>query len=83
MKHAGPVALEQLTGLIIKIRELPGLAERGTGIFYRKGTAFLHFHEDIKGIFADVKIAGVWERFPVTRPAEISAFLARVRSALN
>jgi hypothetical protein len=58
MKHAGSLALDQLEPLLAAIRALPGLKEKGRGVFYRGGKAFLHFHEDPAGLFADVRLAG-------------------------
>ena len=55
MKHATPAALEALEPLLTDLRALPGLVERTRGIFYKKGRAFLHFHEDPKGLFADIR----------------------------
>lgn len=68
MKHASPTALDALEPLLAEVRGLPGLAERSRGVFYRKGRAFLHFHEDPKGLFADVRdAAGAdFERIDVT-----------------
>lgn len=57
MKHAGDLALDQLDGLLAELRALPGLTEKKRGTFYRKSRAFLHFHEDPKGLFADVRDA--------------------------
>ena len=34
---------------------LDGLTERTPGTFYRRSRAFLHFHADPAGIFADVR----------------------------
>jgi hypothetical protein len=58
MKHAGDVALDAIEPLLREVRLLPGLIEKKRGIFYRKSQAFLHFHEDAAGIFADIKLAG-------------------------
>ncbi len=58
MKHAGPAALDRLELLLVQIRTLPGLVEKSRGVFYRKGKAFLHFHEDPAGLFADVRFGG-------------------------
>jgi hypothetical protein len=55
MKHAGATALDQLDPLITRLRALPGLKEKSRGVFYLKSRAFLHFHEDPKGLFADVR----------------------------
>ena len=52
MKHAGPAALDRLDPLLAEIRTLPGLVEKGRGVFYRRGKAFLHFHEDPAALFA-------------------------------
>ena len=71
MKHATPAALDALDSLLAELRALPGLLERSRGVFYRKGRAFLHFHEDPKGLFADVRDAGDrdFERIDVTEEA--------------
>ena len=57
MKHAGAAALDQLEPLIERLRALPGLKEKSRGVFYLKSRAFLHFHEDPKGLFADLRTA--------------------------
>ena len=56
MKHAGAEALDALEPLLNEVRRAAGLIERKRGIFYRKSQAFLHFHEDAAGMFADVEI---------------------------
>jgi hypothetical protein len=68
MKHATATALDQLEPLIAQLRALPGLVEKSRGVFYRKGKAFLHFHEDPKGLFADIRdTAGAdFDRIDVT-----------------
>ena len=59
MKHASPATLDLLEPLLAEIRALGGgLKEKSRGIFYMKGRAFLHFHEDPKGLFGDVGRAG-------------------------
>ncbi len=70
MKHAGADALDRLDPLLTDIRALPGLKETSRGVFYRKGRAFLHFHEDPKGLFADLRnAAGAdFDRFDVSDP---------------
>lgn len=69
MKHATAAALDQLDLLLAELRRLPSLTERSRGVFYRKGRAFLHFHEDPLGLFADIRDASGrdFERFDVTR----------------
>jgi len=82
MKHAGPEALDQLGDLLAKLRGHAALTERKRGAFYRKSSAFLHFHEDPEGLFADVKIDGEFQRFRVSTRAERAAFLRAVATAL-
>jgi hypothetical protein len=69
MKHATAAALDQLDSLLAELRRLPSLTERSRGVFYHKGRAFLHFHEDPLGLFADIRDASGrdFERFDVTR----------------
>jgi hypothetical protein len=76
MKHAGPAALDALHDMIDAIRERHDLKESRPGVFYRKGKAFLHFHEDAAGLFADLRVSDEWERFRVTEAHEQAAFLA-------
>jgi len=68
MKHAGPAALDRLGPLLRELRAAGGLQERSHGVFYRRGRAFLHFHEDPAGLFADLRAAegSAFERFDVT-----------------
>ena len=48
---------------------IPSLVERSRGIFYRRGVAVLHFHEDEAGLFADLKTRGAWRRTRVSTRA--------------
>jgi hypothetical protein len=79
MKHAGSAALDTVEPLLGEIRSVPSLTERKRGVFYRKSTAFLHFHEDPAGIFADVRDASGWQRLPVNSDAERGELLRRIR----
>jgi hypothetical protein len=83
MKHAGPEALDQLEPVLAKLRKLDGLRERKRGAFYRGSSAFLHFHEDPAGFFADLKVADDFVRFPVNNGAEVERLLARAARALK
>jgi hypothetical protein len=83
MKHAGPQALDQLEHVLAKLRKLDGLRERKRGAFYRGSSAFLHFHEDPAGFFADMKVADDFVRFPVNSSAEVEKLLARAARALK
>jgi len=85
MKHAGPAALNELEPLLKDLRTLPGLKEKARGVFYRNSRAFLHFHEDPDGLFADLRFAGEadFERFRVTTKAERKRFVSLVRIGLR
>ena len=82
VKHAGSDALDTVEPLLEKLRAVPDLKEKNRGTFYRGSRAFLHFHEDPTGVFADVRFALDFERVRVTAPEEQDALLQRVRSAL-
>jgi hypothetical protein len=82
MKHASPAALAALNELIIAIRARDGLKEPRPGVFYRKGRAWLHFHEDEAGLFADLHLGAEWERFRVSEPKERAKLLAVIDRAL-
>lgn len=85
MKHAGPNALDQLEPLLLALRPLPGLVEKTRGVFYRKSKAFLHFHEDPKGLFADVRDAAGsdFERYEVSGAEAQAALLALVEARIR
>jgi hypothetical protein len=76
MKHAGAAALETLSDLLERLRTRTALAERRPGIFYVRGKAFLHFHEDPAGLFADLRRDNDWQRFQVNSPGERAELLA-------
>ncbi len=84
MKHAGPAALARLSGLLAVLRDIGDLNEKRPGIFYRKSRAFLHFHEDPAGLFADVRDqAGIdFDRFDVTDQANWPVLVETVRKRL-
>ncbi len=83
MKHAGSTALDQLERTLHDLRELPGLKEKSRGVFYQAGKAFLHFHEDPTGLYADLRRGDLFERFPVNAVTERAEFVERVRLALG
>jgi hypothetical protein len=75
MKHARPQTLEAIEPLLEKLRTIPGLVERKRGISYRGATAFLHFHEDPAGMFADLRSGDDFERYAVNTQPEIARLL--------
>jgi hypothetical protein len=84
MKHAGPDALENLESLLEALRERRALVERTPGSFYLRSTAFLHFHEDPAGLFADLKEEPPgFTRYRVTTKPEQRELLARVERCLK
>jgi hypothetical protein len=84
MRHARDQDLDRLEPLLAQIRTVaPLLKEKKRGVFYLKGRSFLHFHEDPKGLFADVGAGDGkdFERLQVDAPAGAVALLARVAAA--
>ena len=79
MKHATPIALDALEPLLEQVRSLGRLTERKRGVFYTKSQAFLHFHEDPAGFFADVRTGPSWSRLAVNSAKERKALLATIR----
>jgi hypothetical protein len=82
VKHAGAAALDVLEPVLAAVRDLSAATERSRGVFYAKGRAVLHFHEDAAGLFADVRLDGpdgCWSRLRVSTAAERRRFLAGVR----
>ena len=84
MKHAGDAALDELEPLLDELRKLPRLKEKKRGTFYVGSKAFLHFHEDPAGPFADLKtsLKGDYERFRVRTAAERKRLMTLARRAL-
>jgi hypothetical protein len=81
MKHAGEKTLQALAPLLEALRTMPGLKERSPGCFYHGSRALLHFHEDVSGLFADLKEGGEWQRFRVSDATRRERLVARVRKA--
>jgi hypothetical protein len=83
MKHAGPDALDALEPALAELRKLPGLREKTRGIFYRGSDAFLHFHEDPAGFFADLKRGGHFVRMPANTRKEVDGLIREARRILS
>jgi hypothetical protein len=83
VRHARPPALDELEPVLTQLRALPDLKEKSRGTFYRKSQAFLHFHEDPAGLFADVRLdGGDFTRMRVSTKAEQRALVTAVKAAL-
>jgi hypothetical protein len=83
MKHASPGALDRLEPMLAKLRRLPALQEKSRGVFYVRSKAFLHFHEDPAGLFADVRLVPGEDfvRMPVSSGVERARFLKAIENA--
>lgn len=70
MAHASEAALGRLQPLLRQLRDIRGLQERKPGIFYSKGSAFLHFHDEGGVSIADLKKPGGsgFDRYLVDAP---------------
>lgn len=84
MRHAGAQALELLAPLLARLRAFDALQERRPGVFYVRSRAFLHFHEDPAGLFADLRAADGrgFDRIAVSEPAGQAALLRHVEASL-
>ncbi len=83
MKHASTSALDQLEALLGALRNRSQIHEKKSGIFHRNSTAFLHFHEDPDGLFADLKVGGAFERLPASSSEQRGELLNRVDALLK
>jgi hypothetical protein len=83
MRHAGPDTLERIPKLLAELRARTVLRERRPGIFELKSRAFLHFHDDPSGVYADVRLADDFVRMRVTSRSEQSDLLDRVDACLS
>ncbi len=81
MKHVTASGLDELDDVVRELRAVDGLKEKSRGVFYRGSRAFLHFHEDPSGLYADVRIDADFERMRVTTTAERKRLLSVVRAA--
>jgi hypothetical protein len=85
VRHAGSDTFEELASLLSDLRTIGGLTERSTGTFYRRSKAFLHFHEDPTGPYADLRAgeSGEFTRMRVKTATERRALLRAVRAAVG
>jgi hypothetical protein len=83
MRHARDEDLDQIDPLLGKIRALGTLIERKRGVFYAGSRAFLHFHEDRAGMFADLRDGEGFVRHRVSSAREQRDFLRVLRDTLD
>jgi hypothetical protein len=82
LRHVNDEDLDALEPLLAEIRALVGLKEKKRGVFYRKSRAFLHFHDDPTGRYADCRLSVEFERFRVSTQAEQRELLKQIRRVL-
>jgi hypothetical protein len=83
MKRAGAATLERIAPLLRQLRAHPVLREGRPGHFYLRSREVLHFHDDPAGVFADLRLAGGFERLCVTTSAEQAELLGRIDDCLT
>jgi hypothetical protein len=83
MKHATAEDLIPIAGLLDKIRREKRIKEPKSGIFYWGGKAFLHFHVDPRGLFADLRGSDEWERLAVNDSHGQALLLAKMSQRLS
>jgi hypothetical protein len=81
VRHARPEDLTPLEPLLERLRAVPALSERKPGTFYRGSRAFLHFHVDPAGLFADVRAGTEWQRLSVDTADQQQVLAALVAAA--
>jgi len=83
MRHAGSDALARIPKLLAELRARAALRERRPGLFELRSRAFLHFHDDPSGVYADVRLADDFVRMRVTTRSEQSDLLDRIDDCLS
>jgi len=84
VRHARDADLDRIEPLLERLRALGVLKERKRGCFYFKSKGFVHFHEDPKGMFADLRQVDSRDdrRMKVDTSAEQDALMAQAKSVL-
>lgn len=83
MKHAGPATLARIEPLLRELRTRPVMREKRPGVFYIGSRAFLHFHDDPAGVFADVRLADEFVRLEVTTGSQQAELLDRIDDCIS
>ena len=79
------VAVLLVQGVDRCLRVLDELVEKKRGVFYFRSRSFLHFHEDPKGMFADIRQPNGedFDRIDVTQDAGRAALLEAARQRVG
>jgi hypothetical protein len=83
VKHAGAATLQRIDRLLKELRARDLLREVSPGRFTLKSRAFLHFHDDPAGVFADVRFADDFVRMRVSTAAEQAELIGRIDECLD
>lgn len=85
MRHARDEDLDRIEPLLVRLRQLGTLKERKRGCFYFKSRGFVHFHEDPKGMFADLRQVDARDdrRMKVDTLKEQDALVTQARKVLT
>ena len=83
MKHATPAVLDTIEPLLAEIRKRTTLREKSRGIFNYRSKAWLHFHEDPAGLFADLREGADFTRRAANSDAERCALLDALDRSLQ
>jgi hypothetical protein len=83
MKHATAAVLDTIEPLLAQIRSRSDLREKSRGVFYYRSKAWLHFHEDPAGLFADLREGTDFTRFAASSAAERQVLLAALDRSLQ
>jgi hypothetical protein len=83
MRHAGASTFVRISRLLEELRRRAVLRERRPGCFEFRSRAFLHFHDDPSGIYADVRLADEFVRLPVTSASQQADLLDRIDDCLS
>jgi hypothetical protein len=84
LRHARDEDLDHIEPVLIRLRALGALKERKRGCFYFKSKGFVHFHEDPKGMFADLRQIDSRDdrRIKVDTAAEQDALIEQAKKIL-
>jgi hypothetical protein len=83
VRHADASALDRLESMLVQLRSMPDLKEVRRGVFYRRSKAFIHFHDDAAGLYADVRLGGDFERYRVETEDERRHVIGEISTALS
>ncbi len=82
MRHARDEDLDRLEDLLVVLRGVDEITEKRRGVFSRKSAAFLHFHADPTGMYADIRTTDGWRRYPLSSAAQRRSMMADARAVL-